>query len=208
LHTVYPQVVWHVRQLISKPIFGQRVEMIIDLTGVGGPVADIFHDQGLRPQKVTITAGFEEVQDEHDRKKWMVPKLVLVSRVQALLHDNRLQIHKALPDTAALVAELQDFRAHVTDSGRWTFGARSGQHDDLVLALSLACWWGARDRMGLWWEMGRSEPGGIPDLAPGPGEVAVKLNSRVWVAGRNMVLEPGWQVLKEGEAAALTGYID
>jgi hypothetical protein len=37
-----------------------------------------------------------------------------------------------------LKLELEDLRATVTDSGRWTFGARSGAHDDLVLALALA----------------------------------------------------------------------
>jgi len=56
---------------------------------------------------------------------------MLISRVQALLHDGRLKIHKRLPDAPALVAELQDFRAKVTDSGYWKFGARSGKHDDL-----------------------------------------------------------------------------
>ena len=36
-----------------------------------------------------------------------------------------------------LKVELEDFRATVTDAGRWTSGAWSGQHDDLVLALAL-----------------------------------------------------------------------
>jgi hypothetical protein len=66
--------------------------------------------------------------------------MILVTTVQALLHDGRLLIQKDLPDAPALRAELEDFRATVTDSGRWTFGARSGQHDDLVLALALAVW--------------------------------------------------------------------
>ena len=71
---------------------------------------------------------------------YRVPKLMLISRVQALLHDGRLKIHKRLPDAPALVAELQDFRAKVTDSGYWKFGARSGKHDDLVLAVAIALW--------------------------------------------------------------------
>jgi hypothetical protein len=47
---------------------------------------------------------------------------------------------KNLPEAPVLKLELEDFRASVTDSGRWTFGARSGAHDDLVLALALALW--------------------------------------------------------------------
>jgi hypothetical protein len=65
---------------------------------------------------------------------------MLISRVTALLHEGRLKIAKELPDAAALVEELGAFRATVTESGRWTFGARSGAHDDLVLALAIALW--------------------------------------------------------------------
>ena len=64
--------------------------------------------------------------------------------MQALLHDGRLQIQKDLPEAPILKLELEDFRASVTDSGRWTFGARSGAHDDLVLALALALWRASR----------------------------------------------------------------
>jgi Terminase RNaseH-like domain len=71
---------------------------------------------------------------------YSVPKLTLISTVQALLHDGRLKIHKGLADVQVLVAELQDFQAQVTDSGYWRFGARSGKHDDLVLALAIALW--------------------------------------------------------------------
>jgi len=37
-------------------------------------------------------------------------------------------------------SDVQDFKAEVTDSGHWTFNARSGKHDDLVLALAIALW--------------------------------------------------------------------
>jgi hypothetical protein len=60
------------------------------------------------------------------------------------LHDGRLQIQKDLPEAPVLKVELEDFRASVTDSGRWTFGARAGAHDDLVLALALALWRASR----------------------------------------------------------------
>jgi hypothetical protein len=71
---------------------------------------------------------------------WSVPKGHLVSRIQALLHDGRLKIHKDLADAPALVSELQDFRINFTESGHATFNARSGKHDDLVLALAIALW--------------------------------------------------------------------
>jgi hypothetical protein len=142
LATPYPGVVRHVRQLISHPPFLGRAELVLDVTGVGRPVADLFVAEGLRPVKVTITAGNEETHN--DQGMWHVAKLILVSTVQALLHDGRLHIHRDLPEAPVLQAELEDFRATVTDSGRWTFGARSGAHDDLVLALALALWRASR----------------------------------------------------------------
>jgi hypothetical protein len=130
--------VQHVYRLISHPPFLGHSELVLDLTGVGRPVADLFQAEGLRPVKVSITAGDNETVNEHGI--WHVAKLLLVSTVQAQLHDGRLQIQKDLPEAPILKLELEDFRATVTDSGRWTFGARSGAHDDLVLALALALW--------------------------------------------------------------------
>jgi hypothetical protein len=62
------------------------------------------------------------------------------------LHDNRLFIQRDMTDAAALVSELQSFEGHVQDSGRWKFGARSGTHDDLVLATALIVWRAGRSR--------------------------------------------------------------
>src|SRR5690349_9142791 len=38
------------------------------------------------------------------------------------------------------VRELQEFRVDFTAAGHLTFNARSGKHDDLVLALAIAVW--------------------------------------------------------------------
>jgi len=66
--------------------------------------------------------------------------LTLVSRLQALLHEGRLKIQKELSEAETLVRELQDFRVEFTAAGHLTFNARSGRHDDLVLALAIAVW--------------------------------------------------------------------
>jgi hypothetical protein len=61
-------------------------------------------------------------------------------KFRALFHTGELKIASELPEAAALAAELQDFRANMSDAGYASFGARVGKHDDLVLALALACW--------------------------------------------------------------------
>lgn len=135
LNTPYPGVVSHVRDLL--PRLPGEAELVIDLTGVGRPVFDLFEARGMSAIGVTITAGDSETREG---LQFHVPKITLISRLQALLHDRRLHILKTLPEAPVLVAELQDFKATVTDSGYWKFGARSGKHDDLVLALAIAVW--------------------------------------------------------------------
>ena len=45
-----------------------------------------------------------------------------------------------LAEAETLIRELQDFRIEFTAAGHLTFNARSGKHDDLVLALAIAVW--------------------------------------------------------------------
>ncbi|HSM19780.1 MAG TPA: hypothetical protein VK844_05370, partial [Hyphomicrobiales bacterium] len=61
-------------------------------------------------------------------------------RLQAMLHSGELKIAEALPEAPALVKELQDFRVSFTGAGHAIFNARTGAHDDLVLAVAIAAW--------------------------------------------------------------------
>jgi len=135
LGTPYPGIVAHVGRLLGK--FPARTELVIDVTGVGKPVFEMFTYSGISPLGVLITAGTAETRDG---VICGVPKLTLVSRLQALLHQGRLKIHRELAEAETLVRELQDFRVEYTAAGHLTFNARSGKHDDLVLALAIAVW--------------------------------------------------------------------
>lgn len=135
LGTPYPAVVNHVGRLLAKLPSG--TELVIDLTGVGRPVFEMFVYSGIMPLGVVITPGVTETRDSF---VCSVPKLTLVSRLQALLHQTRLKIQRDLAEAETLVRELQDFRVEFTASGNLTFNARSGKHDDLVLALAIAIW--------------------------------------------------------------------
>jgi hypothetical protein len=135
LGTPYPAIVAHVGRLL--PNLPGRPELIIDFTGVGRPIFDMFVCSGIYPTGVLITGGTTETREG---RTCAVPKLTLVSRLQALLHEGRLKILRELPEAETLVRELQDFRMEFTAAGHLTFNARSGKHDDLVLALAIAVW--------------------------------------------------------------------
>jgi hypothetical protein len=137
LGTTYPTIVAHVGQLLQRPIWSGKIDLAVDETGVGRPVCDLFTSAGLTFTGVSITGGASE---SNEGKSWRVPKMTLVSALQALLHEGRLHIQKDLTEAAELVRELQDFRVKYTEGGHLTFNAREGKHDDLVRALAIAVW--------------------------------------------------------------------
>jgi hypothetical protein len=118
------------------------VELVVDATGVGAPVLDMFREADLRPRGVIITGG--EVASQADGVD-RVPKRVLVTCLQVALQAKRLRIAEDLPLAEVLMKELRAFKVHIGLTGHARFGNdvgswREADHDDLVLAASLGVW--------------------------------------------------------------------
>ena len=70
-----------------------------------------------------------------------MPTRDLVTGLQVRLEKEELRIPEVLDVARTLVTELMNMKVRISDSGHDAYGAfRSGEHDDLVLALGLACW--------------------------------------------------------------------
>ncbi|HEU4700686.1 MAG TPA: hypothetical protein VFS40_15990 [Gemmatimonadales bacterium] len=142
LGTSYPTIVARVRGLMFDPAIRGQTALVVDATGVGRPVVDMLREAGLKPIPVTITGG-DAVS--RDGAGWRVPKRDLVGAVQVLLQSQRLKFAAEMPLVSTLVAELKAFRVKVSEQGHDSYGAwREGSHDDLVLALAVAAWYGER----------------------------------------------------------------
>jgi hypothetical protein len=63
----------------------------------------------------------------------------LISTVDA--HLGELRFAAALSESGAMRGELLDFRRSLSAASRATYAARTGKHDDLVLAVAIGCWW-------------------------------------------------------------------
>jgi hypothetical protein len=135
----YPVQVQQVANILARPPLNAGSALVIDETGVGRPVGDLMDGAGLRPIRVTITAGLETTQ--YGAQTFHVPKGMLISGLDARLHTGELKIAAALSDADALAEELKDFQRKVSDAGRASYNARTGAHDDLVLAVAIALWW-------------------------------------------------------------------
>lgn len=135
LQQPYPVQIQYVASMLGRdPLKGAT--FALDYTGVGRPVADLFTRAGLRPEKILITSGFEVTRG--GTNAWHVPKQILISALEARLHSGELKIAAHLAESAALADELKTFGRSVSEAGRVQFSARSGKHDDLVLAVAIA----------------------------------------------------------------------
>jgi hypothetical protein len=117
--------------------------LVIDATGVGREVAGLYR-QAYRlgklgrfwPKPYVIT-GAREISEA----RGLVPKRELVGKMQTLLQSGRLKIADSLPMADTLRRELLAFKVKMTPGGQETYeSAREADHDDLVLAVALACW--------------------------------------------------------------------
>lgn len=88
--------------------------------------------------QVTIHGGDAATRDDAG---FRVPKRDLVGAVQIMLQQGRLKVAEVLPEAAAFVREATAFRVTINDRGHDSYAAwREGDHDDLVLAVAMACW--------------------------------------------------------------------
>jgi hypothetical protein len=140
LGTAYTAIVADLSQLLLLPPLPGST-LVVDATGCGRPVVEMMRQAQLPVclVPVMITAGHALTAGADG---YYVPKRELVSMLQVLLQSRRLQVARALAETATLERELLGFQTRITPARHETFAGRSNVHDDLVLAVALAGWAG------------------------------------------------------------------
>lgn len=151
LGTPYPTIVNDVVTMMSREPLKSRCNLVIDATGVGRPVVDMFNHHPGRDfsfSRVLITGG--DTASNVDGY-WHTPKRDLVGAVQVLLQTRRLRFPEAskVPEVATLMSELATFQTKINlATAHDSYGAwREGQHDDLTLALAMAVWFAERGQI-------------------------------------------------------------
>ena len=115
---------------------GYVVHLLVDATGVGAAVVDSLRAAGIGPLiSVTLTGSDHVV--EHARDRVSMGKAYLVGKLQVLLQEQRLRYPKTA-ESKILADELRDYRIAISDSGHASFNARSGKHDDIIIATGLS----------------------------------------------------------------------
>jgi hypothetical protein len=144
LHQVAYQEFFEARGYTRAGEGEPMISLVVDQTGVGEAVIESLRGAGLSCQGIIIHGG--DAVNKMDGG-YRVPKRELVGVVEVLLQNRRLRIPKALPMSSVLVQELQAFKATIKlTTGHTTYAAdeswRENPHDDTVLAVALAAWYG------------------------------------------------------------------
>jgi hypothetical protein len=142
LGTKYTDVVQKVAEVVrSEPLRRMLAVLLVDKTGVGAAVLDSFTHARIGAVAITLHGG-SSVTRGPQRVGFRVPKRDLVTVTQVLLQNGRLRVASGLPEAEILKKELLNFRMKIDPKTahdsyeHW----RESEHDDLVLAVSMAAW--------------------------------------------------------------------
>lgn len=161
LQTSYPQLVRLVRERLEK--LGQHCILVVDITGVGRGVVDMLREEWMtldpltherhpmpgKPSLVAVTLLTSAMQEVRTPQwdEYHVPKRNVVMAFMLALQQQRFRAARGLKEAQTLFQEGQNFQWKVSPTGQDQYGAwRAGQHDDLLLAVAVAVWWGEQHR--------------------------------------------------------------
>jgi len=129
------------RLLQSKAWSCSRDHLLVDVTGGGMGVFHTLQRTRLAPIGIWSRGGVG-----HTREGWVwkVAKLDLIYSAVGVVEKHHLRLDTGLDLSDTMVHELLAYRRHQDAStGNETMAAwRQKDHDDLVFALSMICWWG------------------------------------------------------------------
>ena len=155
LGTPYPRIVadvkknfldnpdlWHVEETEEYGTLRTRPYLALDATGVGAAVRNEFEKVGIqRPTLVPIiiTGG---VDQHFEKGSWRIPKSRLLERMQVDAQYGQLKIASGIDLLDTLKRELANVRPKMKAETAYLSyeEIRESEHDDLVLATSLAHW--------------------------------------------------------------------
>lgn len=139
----YTEIVAWAQKVYLNPKFREDVAhapaFLLDVGGVGRAIADMFTAVKVPVTAIQLTGGETETKDGDT---YHVSKSLLIGRFLRAWDEGRVQMPSRASFLGMLQAELRAFRGEMSSQGRVRFEAEQGEHDDLVLSVAQAVWWG------------------------------------------------------------------
>jgi hypothetical protein len=140
LKTSYPLMLKWITWFIEKAFLNDSYIMVVDYTGVGRPIVDLLRGDGIKLIALNITGG--NAANWKHSKEVSVPKKELISSIQVIFMEHRIKIASGIQLLDDLKKEFLNFKATINQKAVASFNAASSYHDDIVLSISLATWYG------------------------------------------------------------------
>jgi hypothetical protein len=156
----YPQMADRACAIMHSARLVNNADLLIDATGVGEPVVDIFREKGLFPVPILFTGGEDarEVRAGMGEifqgapgklaplrvlKEIRVPKKQLVDAGVVLMQQGRVHVARGLKWADDFKQQLMRFKGKINDkTGRVKYEAENeAAHDDWVACYLMGAWW-------------------------------------------------------------------
>jgi hypothetical protein len=201
LGTKYTDVVESVGALVrSEPLRLMPAVLLVDKTGVGAAILDAFTHARIGAVAITLHGGSSVTRDPQ-RAGFRVPKRDLITVTQVLLQNGRLRVASGLPEAETLKKELLNFRVKIDPKTahdsyeHW----RESDHDDLVLAVSMAAWFRQ------WWNRHMAEQlhngsnGHVEQISPEEGRELFERQAQRYLKMTGLEFLEAWDAKQFGD---------
>ena len=139
----YTEIVAWAQKVYLNPKFREDVAhppfFLLDVGGVGRAIADMLTAAKVPVTGIQLTGGEAETKEGNTH---YVSKSLLIGRFLRAWDEGRVKMPAAASFLDLFNSELRAFKGEMSSQGRVRFEAEQGEHDDLVLAVAQAVWWG------------------------------------------------------------------
>ena len=127
-------------ELMNGKPFNKDIKIVLEVSSSGQILVDTFAKAKLHCVAVTVTEDDTATSKESTYK---VSKKQLIANLQFLFVAERLRMIKDLPVSKIITKELLTYRLNNSSPDHENQRvSKEPNHDDLVFALALACWYG------------------------------------------------------------------
>ncbi len=149
----YTELAEYTRELMQAVNVAHDCALVIDGTGVGGPVFDLYDEAGLDPLKIVFTSG-ESISVQSGARAgsskfgivqgYGVPKADLVGALVVAMEQGRMIRAADVPYKQQEIEQYQNFVGRINEKTKYVkFGnAQDEIHDDIIVADAMAVWYG------------------------------------------------------------------
>jgi hypothetical protein len=153
--TAYPVLLSKLAVMLQGPL--EWSDLIVEAGPSIRPVVAMLRKYRLRasirPVEVKVSAEDTFVGDA-----WRVGKGSLIETTRQVLQEQRMtfdeqmppEVMATTPSVRTIYQALLTYPFERAPSANEAFAAREGEYDDLVLAVTLACWYGEHCRKTFW----------------------------------------------------------